>query len=85
MEKLLCVGLTNEDEQHPDNDLQDERDADECDKRSVEGERRALLQHGLQLRCISHQQRYVQHALCCALLISVGVHVERVRHPSTVS
>lgn len=68
--------LTYEDQQDPYNNLKDERDADEGDERDVEGETRAKLQNGLQLRGVGHQQRYIQHALRCALLIGVMVHVD---------
>lgn len=68
--------LTYKDQQDPHKDLQDERDADESEEGDVEGETRAQLHNGLQLRGVGHQERYVQHALRCALLIGVMVHVD---------
>lgn len=72
---VWLVSLTYEDKQDPHDDLQDEGDADEADERNVEGERGSQLQDGLQLGGVGHQQRDIQHALCCTFLIGIMVHV----------
>lgn len=69
--------LTYEDEQDPDSDLQTEGDADQGDDGGVKGEVWPLLQHGLELGGIGHQQSHIQHALSCALLISIVVYIQR--------
>lgn len=75
------VILTDEDEEDPHSDLQAEGDADESDEGSVEVW--PLLQDSLQLGSVGHQQGYVQHALCCTLLIGIVVHVPESRGAAT--
>lgn len=78
---VIQVPLHDEDEQDPHDDLQDDAKADEGDHGSVEGEIGALLQHGLQLRRIGHEQGNVQHAFRSTLLVGIVVHVQRARTP----
>lgn len=76
LQRYSVVILTDEDEEDPHSDLQAEGDADESDEGSVQGEVWPLLQDSLQLGSVGHEQGYVQHALCCTLLIGVVVHVQ---------
>ena len=66
---------TEEDEQHTHANLQREGDGDEDHQGDEEGEARALLNDGLQLGGVGHQQCDVQHTLGCALLVGIMVHV----------
>jgi len=72
----MIFPLTDEDEQNAHDDLQAQWDAQQGDERHVEGELWPLLQHGLQLGGVGHQEGHVQHALGRALLVGVVVHVD---------
>lgn len=67
---------TEEDEQHAHTNLQHEGDGDEDHQGDEEGEASALLDDSLQLGGVGHQQCNVQHALSCALLVGIMVHVD---------
>lgn len=67
---------TQEDEQHAHADLQNEGNGDEDHKGNKEAKAGALFNDSLQLGSIGHQQRNVQHALCCALLVGIMVYVD---------
>lgn len=75
--ELAPYCLTYEDEQDPDRHLQEEGGANQRDDEGVEGGAGALLQHGLQLGGVGHQQGHVQHALSRALLVGVVVQIQR--------
>lgn len=51
-------------------------DGDEDHQGDEEGEASALLDDSLQLGGVGHQQCNVQHALSCALLVGIMVHVD---------
>lgn len=67
---------TQEDEQHAHTNLQHEGNGDEDHQGDEEAEARALFDDSLQLGGVGHQQRDVQHALRCALLVGIMVHVD---------
>lgn len=74
--RVVEVIPNKEDEQHAHSNLQREGDGDEDHQGDEEGEARALLNDSLQLGGVGHQQCDVQHALSCALLVGIMVHVD---------
>lgn len=74
-------GLTNDHEEDSDDDLQEQRDADESDEGSIVLGGRPLLQHRFQPHGIGHEESHVQHALCHALLGGIMVQVDGLAPP----
>lgn len=74
-------GLTNDHEEDSNDDLQEQRDADEGDEGGIVLRGRSLLQHRFQLHGVGHEESHVQHALCHALLGGVMVQVDGLAPP----
>lgn len=69
-------GLTNDHEEDSNDDLQEQRDADEGDEGGIVLRGRPLLQHRFQPHGVGHEESHVQHALCHTLLGGIMVQVD---------
>lgn len=75
-QSFLLLLPTKEYEEHPHQNLQGERQADENDQWDVEGKGGPLLHDGFELGGVGHQQGDVQHALGRTLLVGIVVDVD---------
>lgn len=74
-------GLTNDHEEDSNDDLQEQRDADEGDEGGIVLRGRPLLQHRFQPHGVGHEESHIQHALCHALLGGIMVQVDGLAPP----